>query len=86
VYVKANGFTQRGDVTSGGSFASTSDPRLHFGLGAATGIDSVEVHWPSGLVEQIKLPGIDAMYTVVEGSGAGKSAASAAPAAVKGSK
>jgi hypothetical protein len=72
VYVKANGFTQRGDVVSGGSYASTSDPRLHFGLGTATSIDHVEVHWPSGAVEQILLPGIDAIYTVVEGSGVGK--------------
>jgi hypothetical protein len=86
VYLKANGFTQRGDVTSGGSFASTSDPRLHFGLGAATGIDSIEVHWPSGLVEQIKLPGIDAIYTVVEGSGMGKAVAGTAPALAKGDK
>jgi hypothetical protein len=78
VYVKANGFKQRSDVVSGGSFASTSDPRVHFGLGAATAIDSVEVHWPSGLVEQVKLPGIDAIYTVVEGSGVGKTSASAA--------
>jgi hypothetical protein len=78
VYVKANGFKQRSDVVSGGSFASTSDPRVHFGLGAATAIDSVEVHWPSGLVEQVKLPGIDAIYTVVEGSGMGKTSASAA--------
>jgi hypothetical protein len=78
VYVKANGFKQRSDVVSGGSFASTSDPRVHFGLGAATAIDSVEVHWPSGLVEQVKLPGIDAIYTVVEGSGMGKTSASVA--------
>jgi hypothetical protein len=72
VYVKANGFRQRADVTSGGSFASTSDPRLHFGLGQATTIDAVEVHWPDGVVEQVKLPGVDAIYTVVEGSGVGK--------------
>ncbi len=75
VYVKANGFKQRADVVSGGSFASTSDPRLHFGLGQATTIDSVEVHWPDGAVEQVKLPGLDAIYTVVEGSGMGKPSA-----------
>jgi hypothetical protein len=80
VYVKANGFRQRADVTSGGSFASTSDPRLHFGLGQATTIDSVEVHWPDGTVEQVKLPGVNAIYTVVEGSGVGKAIA----AVVKG--
>jgi hypothetical protein len=69
VYVKANGFTQRGDVVSGGSFASTSDVRLHFGLGAATKVDAVEVRWPSGLVEAVTLPGMDGIYTVVEGKG-----------------
>jgi hypothetical protein len=78
VYLKANGFTQRGDVVSGGSFASTSDPRLHFGLGHAAKIDSIEVHWPSGLVEHVTLPGIDGIFTVVEGSGIGKPIAAAA--------
>ncbi len=77
VYVTANGFKQRADVISGGSFASSSDPRLHFGLGPATSIDAVEVHWPGGAVEPIKLPGIDAIYTVTQGSGIGKPAAAA---------
>jgi hypothetical protein len=72
VLVKANGFVQRGDVVSGGSFASSSDQRLHFGLGAAATIDSIEVHWPGGDVEQIKLPGVDGIYTVVQGNGVGK--------------
>ena len=72
VYLKANGFTQRGDVVSGGSFASTSDPRLHFGLGAAVKIDEVEVRWPNGLVEMVTLPGIDGIYTVIEGKGMAK--------------
>jgi hypothetical protein len=72
VYVKANGYRQRGDVLSGGSFASSSDQRLHFGLAAATAVDAVEIHWPSGLVEQVKLPGVDGIFTVLEGSGVGK--------------
>nr|WP_246301693.1 CRTAC1 family protein [Granulicella arctica] len=69
VYVTANGFRQRGDVISGGSFASTSDPRLHFGLGPATHIDKIEIQWPSGTKETVTLPGIDAIYTVTEGNG-----------------
>ncbi len=72
VYVTANGFRQRADVTSGGSFASSSDQRLHFGLGEATTVDAVEVHWPGGAVETIKLPGIDGIFTVVQGTGTGK--------------
>jgi hypothetical protein len=67
VYVKVDGFTQRGDVVSGGSFASTSDPRLHFGLGIATKVDAVEIHWPSGLKQTVRLPGVDAIYTLAEG-------------------
>jgi hypothetical protein len=69
VYVTANGFRQRGDVVSGGSYASSSDPRLHFGLGTASTVDAVEVHWPGGRVEQVKLPGIDGVYTVAESAG-----------------
>ena len=72
VYVKANGFRQRGDVVSGGSFASTSDMRLHFGLGTAVSVDSVEVRWPNGAIEQIGLAGVDGIFNVVQGSGVGK--------------
>ena len=72
VYVKANGFQQRGDVVSGGSFASSSDQRLHFGLGAATAVEPIAVHWPGGVVEQITVHGVDGIFTVVQGSGVGK--------------
>ncbi|MCU1322498.1 MAG: ASPIC/UnbV domain protein [Acidobacteriaceae bacterium] len=68
-YLTANGFRQRQDVLSGGSFASSSDQRLHFGLGPATKIDAVELHWPSGLIERVTLPGIDGIFTVQEGKG-----------------
>jgi hypothetical protein len=71
VYVTANGFRQREDVVSGGSYASSSDQRVHFGLGVASSVDAVEIHWQGGHVEQIRLPGVDAIYTVVEGSGVG---------------
>jgi hypothetical protein len=35
-------------VRSGGSYLSQSDLRLHFGLGAAKSIDTLEVQWPGG--------------------------------------
>ncbi len=68
-FVTAGGVRQRGDVFSGGSYASSSDQRLHFGLGAAAKVDKVEIHWPSGAKEQITLPAVDRIYTVVEEKG-----------------
>ncbi len=69
VYVTANGMRQRADVTAGGSFASSSDPRLHFGLGKATKVDLVEIRWPDGRKEQVHPTGTDRLFQVVEGSG-----------------
>jgi hypothetical protein len=60
---------QRGDVIAGGSYMSTNDPRPHFGLGSATTVDAVEVHWPSGKVEQFAGPGVDRIVTLTEGAG-----------------
>ena len=71
VYLTANGFTQRADVVSGGSFASSSDQRVHFGLGHAREVEKLEVHWPGGAVEAIKLQGIDHIFLVQQGSGVG---------------
>jgi hypothetical protein len=69
VFVTAGGARQRGDVFSGGSYASSSDQRLHFGLGTATKADRVEIHWPSGGKEEIAIPAVDRIYTVKEGKG-----------------
>jgi enediyne biosynthesis protein E4 len=69
VYVTAGGIKQRADVISGGSFASSNDFRLHFGLGNASKVDNVEIHWPSGFLERVSLPTIDRFYTVVESKG-----------------
>jgi hypothetical protein len=69
VFVTTGKVRQRADVYAGGSYASSSDSRLHFGLGAATRIDKLEVLWPDGAKEDIKPPAIDRMITVVEGKG-----------------
>ena len=69
VLLTVDGVTQRQDVISGGSFASSPDQRLHFGLGKATKFDKMEVHWPSGLVESAQVSGIDQILVVSEGKG-----------------
>jgi enediyne biosynthesis protein E4 len=58
------------EVRSGSSFISNNDMRVHFGLGAATKIDWVEVRWPSGLLEKFDGLAVDAIHTLKEGSGA----------------
>jgi hypothetical protein len=67
VFLTANGIRQRADVFSGGSYASSSDPRLHFGLGSATKIDNLEILWPDGKKEQIPVPPVDRIMTITEG-------------------
>jgi len=69
VYVTEGGTKQRQDVASGGSYASTSDPRLHFGLGDAQSVSDIEVHWPSGKLEHFSVPGVDRIVTITEGTG-----------------
>ncbi len=69
VYLTANGMRQRGDVLSGGSYLSSNDMRVHFGLGNLDKVDQVEIHWPSGNVEKLKLPFVDRLYTITESKG-----------------
>jgi enediyne biosynthesis protein E4 len=69
VFVTTNGVRQRADVMSGGSYGSSSDPRVHFGLGPATKVDKIEIQWPSGKKESLIGPGVGRIWTVVEGKG-----------------
>ncbi len=69
IYLTAGGMRQRGDVLSGGSFASSNDQRVHFGLGQNTKIDAIEIHWPDGQKEQVTLPSLDRYFMVEEGKG-----------------
>jgi enediyne biosynthesis protein E4 len=68
-FLTAGGVRQRGDVMSGGSYESSNDQRLHFGLGDATSVEKLEIRWPSGAIEQVAVPGIDRIYTIEEGKG-----------------
>ena len=69
VYVTTEKIRQRQDVISGGGYASQNDMTLHFGVGAATNIDLLEVKWPDGAVETFKNQGVDRSFTLVEGKG-----------------
>jgi enediyne biosynthesis protein E4 len=69
VFLTAGGARQRADIISGGSYGSSSDQRVHFGLGNTAKVDKVEIDWPSGKKEEIVVPGVDRILRVVEGQG-----------------
>ncbi|MBI3819646.1 MAG: CRTAC1 family protein [Planctomycetes bacterium] len=58
VSIKAGGRTQSREVRRGGSYASSRDPRLCFGLGDARTVDEISVQWPGGKIETIPGDGI----------------------------
>jgi hypothetical protein len=55
--------------TAGGSYLSSHDPRELLGLGSATKVDSVEIHWPSGRLDKLTNLPINSYIKVVEGEG-----------------
>jgi hypothetical protein len=69
VYLTTSGTRQRMDVMSGGSYESSNDQRVHFGLGDASSVDGVEIHWPSGFIEPVTLPSVDRFFVIEEGKG-----------------
>ena len=69
IEVTAAGFKQYAEVRAGSSFESSSDPRLHFGLGNAIRVDSIVVRWPSGQVDHIGPQPADQELTLEEGRG-----------------
>jgi hypothetical protein len=69
VRIVAGGVSQTEEIHSGGSYLSQNDTRVHFGLGTASKIDSMEIHWPSGKVEKLGNLVADKFYFLLEGQG-----------------
>ena len=69
VYVQAGGRSQMAEVRSGGSYLSHNDIRAHFGLGAASRADRIEIRWPSGTVDTATALQPDRFYLAREGQG-----------------
>jgi hypothetical protein len=61
-----SGLVQYDHVTTAGSYASSSDKRVHFGLGPATLIKEIELRWPSGTVQVLRNVKADQVLKVVE--------------------
>jgi enediyne biosynthesis protein E4 len=69
VAVTAGKLVQTAEVRAGGSYLSSNDPRLHFGLASESQMNEVAIRWPDGEKEILKNIPADFIYTVSEGKG-----------------
>lgn len=66
VRISTSSGNQYATVTTGSSYQSSSDPRVHFGLGTETLARLVEIRWPSGIVQTLKAVSADQLVKVKE--------------------
>jgi hypothetical protein len=64
VYAAGKRYMEERVAESG--YLSQNDDRLHFGLGAATTVEKIVVHWPSGREQTVSGQGVDRVLTVEE--------------------
>ena len=57
---------QYATVTTAGSYLSSGDKRVHFGLGNASVVESIEIRWPSGIVQSLKNVAADRIVQIEE--------------------
>ncbi|MFK7739945.1 MAG: CRTAC1 family protein [Planctomycetota bacterium] len=66
--VQSGSLVQRQQRRNGTGFLTGSDPRLHFGLGAASSVDRVDIYWPSGQIQHLTNIAANQIVDVVEPS------------------
>ncbi len=66
VEIDAAGKHQTAERVAASGYLSQNDDRLHFGLGAATLIDKISVHWPSGQNQLLQNQTVDRVLTIEE--------------------
>jgi len=57
---------QLATVSTAGSYLSSSDKRVHFGLGTDTRLPTIEIHWPSGIQQTLHDVAADQILQVDE--------------------
>jgi hypothetical protein len=65
VHVIYQGKSQYATVSTAGSYLSSSDKRVHFGLGESTDAD-VEILWPSGIRQRLQHVSVDQALRIEE--------------------
>ncbi|MEO7146170.1 MAG: ASPIC/UnbV domain-containing protein, partial [Bryobacteraceae bacterium] len=63
-----DGRRQYAIVSTASSYLSSSDKRVHFGLGSERSVTLLEITWPSGIVQRLKNVPADRLLTVREPS------------------
>ena len=71
IRLTASGNEQIREINGGNGYSGQSAKRAHFGLGSSRKVDSVEVRWPSGIIDVIKGT-VNKRYVVEEGNGLAK--------------
>jgi enediyne biosynthesis protein E4 len=61
-----SGLEQWDIVSTAGSYLSASDKRVHFGLGSDRLVKSIEIRWPSGIIQRLANVPADQILTVKE--------------------
>ncbi len=69
VKVVSHDITQWDEIRTSGSYLSSSDLRLHYGLGQRDEVDLIEIHWPDGKIEAIRQMPANRFLTIEEGKG-----------------
>lgn len=66
--VRAGGVRWIGQVSPASAYLSSSDPRVHFGLGDTAQVEAVRITWPDGSHEEVRQPPIDRIVRIQQGS------------------
>jgi hypothetical protein len=61
-----DGAMQWNEVTTAVGYASSSDPRVHFGLGKNTAVKEIEIRWPSGIRQVLRDQPVDQILKIEE--------------------
>jgi hypothetical protein len=61
-----SGLAQYATVSTGGSYLSASDRRVHFGLGGELSVTSIDIEWPSGTMQHLENVAANQLLTITE--------------------
>jgi hypothetical protein len=61
-----DGLKQYNQVTTAVGYACSSDPRVHFGLGASKTVREIEIKWPSGIRQTLRNIAADQILAIEE--------------------